>query len=43
MGIARRHGFETAIRLPAHQDGYAKVTAVDSAGRHLASSRPVRV
>jgi hypothetical protein len=43
MGVARRHGFETAIRLPAHHGAYAKVTALDSAGRHLASSRVVRV
>ncbi len=43
FGIARRHGFETAIRLPAHQSGYARVTALDSAGRHLASSRLVGV
>jgi hypothetical protein len=43
MGIARREGFETAIRLPVHQSGYARVTALDSAGRHLASSAAVRV
>jgi hypothetical protein len=43
LGIAGRHGFETAIRLPAHHGGYARVTALDSAGRHLASSHVVRV
>jgi hypothetical protein len=43
MGVTQRHGFETAIRLPVRQGGYAKVTALDSAGRHLASSRVVRV
>jgi hypothetical protein len=41
LGVARRHGFETAIRLPPHQGAYARVTALDSAGRHLASSRVV--
>jgi Arylsulfotransferase (ASST) len=43
VGVARRHGFETAIRLPAHHSGYAKVTALNSAGHHLRSSDAVRL
>jgi hypothetical protein len=42
MGIAPRRGFETAIVLPT-TGGYAKLTALDAAGRHLASSRAVRL
>lgn len=41
-GIARRQGFETAILLPG-SPGYANVTALDATGRHLGSSRAVRV
>ncbi len=40
-GIANRHGFETAITLPSGE-GYAAVTAVDAAGRHLAHSNTVK-
>jgi hypothetical protein len=43
LGTARRHGFETAILLPAHESGYVRVTALDSGGRHLASSGALRV
>ncbi|MBV9536855.1 MAG: aryl-sulfate sulfotransferase [Solirubrobacterales bacterium] len=41
-GIVRRQGFETAILLTGSA-GYAKVTAIDAAGRHLGSSRAVRI
>jgi hypothetical protein len=37
-----RAGFETAIAIP-QTSGYAVVTALDSAGRELASSAPVRL
>lgn len=42
VGIAKRHGFETAIPLHV-RGGYVQVTAVDTSGRKLATSRPVRI
>jgi hypothetical protein len=42
VGTAARTGFETAIPLPTSQ-GYAVVTALDSSGAALGSSRPVAV
>lgn len=42
VGIARRRGFETEIPL-AVGHGYARATAVDAAGRRLASSAVVRL
>ncbi len=42
IGVANRHGFETAIDLP-RGDGYAAATAIDGAGRKLARSATVRV
>lgn len=42
LGVARRLGFETLIPLHAG-DGYAAVTALDSAGRELSTSPVVRV
>lgn len=41
-GMARRRGFETVIPLRAGH-GYAQATAVDAAGRRLASSRVIRL
>jgi hypothetical protein len=42
LGIARRHGFETAIRLGSGS-GYLAVSALDAAGKRIASSPPIRV
>ena len=42
LGIARRHGFETAIPVGV-ADAYAAVTALDASGRELASSPIVRI
>ncbi len=42
LGIAERHGFETAITI-GRAEGYAAVTAVDVAGRRLGDSRPIQV
>lgn len=41
IGVARRHGFETAISVPAGH-AYVAVSAVDVSGRELGHSRPVR-
>lgn len=43
VGIAARHGFETVIKLPTPAARYARVTAIDAGGRHLATSDAVRV
>jgi Arylsulfotransferase (ASST) len=40
VGIAKRHGFETAIPVPAYRP-YAAVTALDHKGRRLADSKPI--
>jgi hypothetical protein len=42
IGVAPRRGFETVIRL-GRGSGRVTVTALDAAGRRLASSRTVRV
>jgi hypothetical protein len=42
VGVARRQGFETAIRLPSKQR-YVAVAALDAAGRRLARSESIRV
>jgi hypothetical protein len=42
MAIRRREGFETAIDVP-RTGGYVSVTALDSAGRALAHSLPIRL
>jgi Arylsulfotransferase (ASST) len=40
--VASRHGFETTIPLPV-TTGYAAITALDSSGRRLGRSRPVKI
>jgi hypothetical protein len=42
IGIARRRGFETAIRV-GRGSGYLRVSALDRFGRHLASSPAIRI
>jgi hypothetical protein len=42
VGLAEHRGFETVIPLRT-ADGYARATAVDAAGRGMASSRVVRL
>jgi Arylsulfotransferase (ASST) len=42
IGIAQRHGFETAITLPT-TIGYTSVTALDSTGQPLASSKTIKL
>ena len=42
IGIAARKGFETVIRLPAPA-AHAAVTALDSSGHALATSRTIAV
>jgi hypothetical protein len=42
LGIAKRHGFETAIPLRSG-DAYAAIAALDPSRRELAKSRTVRV
>jgi outer membrane protein assembly factor BamB len=42
LGIAKRHGFETVIPLPA-QPRYASVTALDRAGRELRRSPTIQL
>lgn len=41
IGVASRHGFETAISVPAAHR-YLAVSALDDAGREVGHSRPVR-
>jgi outer membrane protein assembly factor BamB len=42
VGVARRRGFETAIRLPS-KERYVAVTALDASGNRLGRSGPVHV
>jgi hypothetical protein len=42
VGVARRAGFETSIRLTTSV-GYAAVAALDLAGRRVASSAPIKL
>ena len=42
VGKARRTGFETAIAVP-HGARYARVVALDAAGKRLRASRTIRV
>jgi hypothetical protein len=42
VGIAARRGFETAIALGA-TDGYAKLVALDAAGKRLGASKTIRL
>jgi hypothetical protein len=42
LGIAKRHGFETAIPVGAG-DAYAAIAALDASRRELAKSPIIRV